>query len=308
MLRLKFGSQVLFFSLLLLLTGKYSLFSQEKTAISPNLELQYFKNTSDSSSLVATLSYSSNRMLIPLPDREISFYSEATTKKLIGTVKTDQEGNAVIDLTKYKPFPSNNEGFWIFGSQFGGNDTIEQVAAQLSVKDVNLEMSLTETDSIRTITLKAFTTENKIATPVSGEIVVVYVPRMFSLLPIGEATLDNNGMTSLEFPRDLPGDNEGNLTIISRFEQHPTFGNVERKAVVKWGIIPQNSVPLAHRSLWTKTPPMWMIVTLSILLTGVWGHYLFAVISLILIKKADKSPKLKTRKIRKKRKIDDIIL
>jgi hypothetical protein len=29
---------------------------------------------------------------------------------------------------------------------------------------------------------------------------------------------------------------------------------------------------------------MWMIITLSILLMGVWGHYFFAIISLIRIK------------------------
>ncbi len=52
---------------------------------------------------------------------------------------------------------------------------------------------------------------------------------MFSLLPIGEATLDEYGTASLEFPSDLPGDREGNLTIIARFEENPAFGNVEKK-------------------------------------------------------------------------------
>jgi len=35
---------------------------------------------------------------------------------------------------------------------------------------------------------------------------------------------------------------------------------------------------------WTKIAPKWMIYTLSVLLAGVWGHYLFAIISLIRIK------------------------
>jgi hypothetical protein len=44
------------------------------------------------------------------------------------------------------------------------------------------------------------------------------------------------------------------------------------------------SVPVTHRALWTKIAPRWMIYSLSVLLAGVWGHYLFAVISLIRIK------------------------
>jgi hypothetical protein len=43
-------------------------------------------------------------------------------------------------------------------------------------------------------------------------------------------------------------------------------------------------VPVTHRALWTKIAPRWMIYSLSILLAGVWGHYMFAVISLIRIK------------------------
>jgi hypothetical protein len=84
---------------------------------------------------------------------------------------------------------------------------------------------------------------------------------------------------------------EGNLTIISKFEEHPVYGNVEVKAIKKWGVPASNSVPVAHRALWTKTAPRWMIITLSILLTGVWGHYLFAIISLIRIKRESKKQK-----------------
>jgi hypothetical protein len=71
---------------------------------------------------------------------------------------------------------------------------------------------------------------------------------------------------------------------VARFTEHPVFGTVERRITEKWGIPTSYSVPAVHRALWTKTPPMWMIITLSVLLTGVWGHYMFAVISLILIK------------------------
>jgi len=259
-------------------------YAQEATLISPYMQLQYFKNTDNQSYIQVTLTYSANRMELPLPRMKITFFSVAGEKKLLATSTTDENGVArfaIIDIIKV---PVNGDGLWSFITEFEGNDTIEAANAELAVKDVILEMTVSEADSIKTITLNATTMDNGRKVPVAGETLVIYVPRMFSLLPVTEATLDENGTISVEFPSDLPGDSLGNLTIIARFEENPTYGNVEKSTLLKWGIPTSYSLPRIHRALWTKTPPMWMIVTLSILLVGVWGHYLFAVISLILIK------------------------
>jgi hypothetical protein len=288
---MKNTSSKIFVALLFILMVSFPLLSQEKAPISPYIQLQYFKNTEDTRLLRTTLTYSLNRMEIPLPGMEISFFSGAAGKELLGTALTDEKGVAGLELNKEINLPLNEEGLWAFSTEFKGNDTIEAGNSELTIKDVKLEVTLQEVDTIRTISLKAFTSENRKDIPVSGEVVMIYVPRMFSLLPVGEASLDENGTASLEFPPDIPGDNEGNLTIISKFEEHTVFGNVEVKVVKKWGVPASNSVPIAHRALWTKTAPRWMIITLSILLTGVWGHYLFAIISLIRIKRESKKQK-----------------
>lgn len=260
-----------------------SSFSQDKTKISPYMQLQYFKNTDDERTLQATLTYSENRMELPLAGMEISFYSGSAVKVFLATLTTDEKGIAKFPINKNVNL-SLDKNEWVFSSEFKGNDTIEAGLSEITIRDMKLEMILSEADNMHTITLKAVTAENGKETPVSGEIVIISIPRMFSLLPVIEATLDDNGTAVVEFPSDIPGDKEGYLTIIARVEEHPSYGNIERKAVQKWGIPTEYSIPKIHRALWTKTPPMWMIVTLSILLTGVWGHYLFAIISLILIK------------------------
>jgi hypothetical protein len=286
----------LFASLLFISVVSVPLFSQDKTVISPYISLQYFKNSDDLRYLQTTLTYSFDRMEIPLQGMEISFYYGTDRQELLGTTLTNEKGIATLNLAKSAALPKNGEGLWPFSTGFPGNDTIEAGTADLLIRDVRLEMNLSEVDSIKTISFTAFKSENNKEIPVSGEVVMVYVPRMFSLLPVGEANLDENGSAILEFPSDLPGDSVGNLTIISKFEEHPDFGNVERRIVQKWGVPFVNSTPVAHRALWTKTPPWWMIITLSILLTGVWGHYLFAIISLIRIKMlSKKESKTKTK-------------
>jgi hypothetical protein len=258
-------------------------FPQDKTMITPSLQLLYFKNTDDQGSLQATLTFSKNRMEIPLSGMEISFY-KGPKKELIASGTTDNKGIARLALSKDLKLPVDNNGAWTFSSEFRGNDTISTGTAEISIKDVRLEMSLSLADTVKTISVSAFVPSNGKDTPASGEIVKIYVPRMFSLLPIGEITLDEKGSGTLEFPSDLPGDKDGNLIIISKFEENEKFGNVEKDSLIRWGTPTVYTESSTHRALWTKTPPRWMIITLSVLLAGVWGHYLFAVISLIRIK------------------------
>jgi hypothetical protein len=274
--------------LFLLSLNSFFSFSQEKLKISPYIQLQYFKDNDESSFLKTTLTYSRNRMELPLQGMKIIFYSGPEKKVRLAEIITDDKGVAIYNLNHKSDFLADKNGLWPFGSVFNGNDTIESGISELLIRDLSLIMTLTAIDSIKTIGLNAKKMEKGKEIPVSGEKVTLYVPRMFSLLPIGEATLDESGSASVEFPATLPGDKEGNITIIARIEENAEFGNVEKKSTLKWGLPSTYSVPAGHRALWTKTAPRWMIYTLSVLLAGVWGHYLFALISLIRIRLAAK--------------------
>lgn len=266
-------------------------FSQE--IISPYVTLQYFKNTENQRILRTILTYSENRMEVPIAGMDISFYSDAGERELLAMAVTNEKGIAEYKLPEDMDIPSDADGYWAFSSEYEGNDTIEAGISELAVMDIDLEMTLAEIDSIKTVTLHVTTVENGEPVPVAGEMIIIYVPRMFSLLPVAEAFTDDYGDASVEFPSDLPGDIEGNLKIIARFDDHPMFGTVERSIDKKWGVPTEYAVPTSHRALWTHMPPTWMIITLLILLTGVWAHYMFAVISLWLIRRDAKRKEAK---------------
>jgi hypothetical protein len=261
-----------------------SLNSQEAIKIKPYVTLQYFKDTDGKRTLQTLLTYSKNRMELPLSGMEITLFTGADQKVFLTKSITNNKGITRFELTDDMHPGANADGFWVFSSEFLGNDSIEGGTSETIVRDLRLEMVLAAADSIKTVTLNAFTAEGGKEKPVSGEKVIIYVPRMFSMLPIGELTLDDAGTATIEFPSDLPGDKEGNLVIIAKIEENSTFGNVEKRETINWGVPTDYSVPVTHRALWTKIAPRWMIYTLSILLAGVWGHYLFAIISLIRIK------------------------
>jgi hypothetical protein len=258
-----------------------SSFSQEKTTIRPTLLLGYVK-TNDIGSLVSKLSYAPETTELPLVGMEIVFFTDGGQKEL-GKLVTDANGSAVFKFAENEKLPADAQGNWSFSAEFKGNDSIDAASAEVTGRDVKLEMTLSLVDSVKTVSVLAYIYDGDTKTPAAGEIVTVSVPRMFSFLPVGEITLDENGAGSIEFPSDIPGDQEGSIPVIARFFEHSTFNTVECRASEKWGI-PTSHVPLSQRALWTKTAPKWMIFTLSILLAGVWGHYMFAIISLILIR------------------------
>lgn len=277
----KMKKSFLIFSFLIFVS--FMAFSQENTKISPYISLQYFKDNDENSYLKTTLTYSMNRMEVPLQGMKI-ILSSGKAKNVLIEASTDEKGVGTFKLENKSDFSSDENGLWPFNASFAGNDSIDAVAAEILIRNASLIMDLTEIDSVKTINLTAQKLENGKMVPASGELLTVYVPRMFSLLPIGEATLDDSGKASIEFPADLPGDKEGNLSIIAKFEEHPDFGNIEKTITLKWGLPQITSDRSSHRALWTKTAPKWMIYTLSFLLAGVWGHYLFVIISLIRIK------------------------
>jgi hypothetical protein len=281
-MKIKLIHSILFLSLLPVFSQ--NLFSQEAGKLKPYIQLQYLKNTDEQRILQSALTYSKNRMELPLPGMEIAFFSGNDQKKLIAKVVTDNKGVAKLTLGDDIKINAASDGKWAFTSEFIGNDSIEAGTSEVSVRDMKLELTLSLADTIKTVAVRAVTFEGGREKPVTGEVVKIYVPRMFSLLPIGELTLDDSGTSSLEFPADLPGDKEGNLVVIARIEENENFGNVEKRETIKWGSPTDYSVPVTHRALWTKIAPKWMIYTLSILLAGVWGHYLYAIISLIRIK------------------------
>jgi hypothetical protein len=51
-----------------------------------------------------------------------------------------------------------------------------------------------------------------------------------------------------------------------------------------WGTHRSSDYTEPSRTLWTRGAPVWMIVTLTILLIGVWSHYMYAIVQLLFIR------------------------
>ncbi len=295
---LKLFKTVLFALTLLVLTPVNFILAQEGTdsvpetaeKISPSLKISSIKNSDETRTLVAVFSYKDKETKTSYDVKGVSITFFVGTDSLInlGTSITDENGKAICNIKPDFVFPKNEEGFIHFTNEFEGNDLMEAASGEIDVKDLSISLSLEEIDSVKTVTVKVEQImANDERVPLNEVEMQIFVARMFSHLPVGAITLAE-GEGTLEFPNDLPGDTDGNLVVIAKFEEHEEFGTVMKSDTIAWGIKTAHYNAYSPRSLWTQVAPVWMIITLSIMLLGVWGHYVYVIIQLVLLKKGQK--------------------
>jgi hypothetical protein len=214
----------------------------------------------------------------------------AESETEIGTVKTDLGGIAFLKVPATNTFSRNEEQLINFKAVFAGTDKYESVENEFAIKPAKLIVSFFEEDSVRYMKVEGsqFNSDGSIS-PLGPIDLTVGVQKMFSILKIADVSLDSTGIGTAEFPNDIIGDTIGNLTVIATLDEHEVYGFIRGQSDVKWGL-PKHliSPDRPSRELWTPIAPLWMIITLVIMLLGVWGHYVYAIVQLVLIKKSSK--------------------
>jgi len=250
-----------------------------------------YKYTDDSRSLITNLTTDSEDDEIPASGVSVSFYTLADTGEIyIDRVVTDENGIANLKLTEGLYLPKDEDGYIQFLARSNEDETYWGAEEELMVKDVRIDFSFELIDSVKTITYNGIVIgRDGEEMPLADDDLYFYVPRMFSELKIGDGWFEEDGTGVLDFPLDIIGDTLGNIEVIAKIEEHFDYGYVEKRHSIDWAV--PNHMIYAEgpsRELWTPIAPMWMIVTLIIMLSGVWGHYIYAMYQLYMIKKSSK--------------------
>jgi len=163
-------------------------------------------------------------------------------------------------------------------------------AAKLFAEDkkATIQVSFFEEDS----TKKSKATVMSEGAPIKDKEVHFYVKRTYSLLPIGKpATTDEKGEASIAFPTDLPGDKDGNITVIAKIEEDDILGTVEAKADVKWGVLPELiNERWSHRSLSAsrEKAPTFLIIASNAIIAVIWGTIIYVIFQVFRIRRESK--------------------
>jgi hypothetical protein len=282
---------ILFPVLFLMFSMPCSLFSEEKPDSTPaapetRMTLNYLCIGQDSVTLTAILSVKRGELTYAMKNAVVNFAAIGAQDIPLGSQKTDQEG--IVRFTfATTGLPGDATGMINYKAFFSAKGDYPEAEATVAAKPARLSLLFSIEDSVRVMSVTATQKDSKgTDVPVPGETVSIYIPRLFSLLKIGEVSLDETGKGTFEFPKEIVGDTLGNLVVLARLEEHDVFGFVQGKNTINWGV-PKHyyKAEVPSRELWTPIAPVWMIITLIIMLLGVWAHYVYAVYELVMIKK-----------------------
>ena len=146
------------------------------------------------------------------------------------------------------------------------------VYAQDEMQDAIVTVSFSEENETKMIKVEAI---DQTGLPIEDLELYFYVQRTFSLLPVGDDfnTTDEEGIIEIEFPNDLPGDEEGNVIIVTKIIESDLYNDLTIENTKKWGVPiviedPKNE----KRSLWAAAAnaPMSLIIIISLLILTVW--------------------------------------
>jgi len=255
--------------------------------ISPTLQFITVQKADNTIDLKAVLKAKIKGSFIKLPLLKIKFTAvNGDAENDLGFKITDREGKAVLNI-KADSLVMDKEGKVHFKALFTGNKAMEAATEEAAVKRARLEITPVKDDSVFTVKAKLVDLGSGKETPVPEITVGIFVKRSFNALKLGEGATDTNGEASVEIPANLPGDAQGNITLIGRLDENETYGNLEAASVQKWGIPVSDKLQELPRALWSSHPPLWMLFTFIILISVVWGHYIVIIFQLFRLRKEE---------------------
>lgn len=158
--------------------------------------------------------------------------------------------------------------------------------SQNEMEDAVVSLSFSEENDIKTIIA---TVIDQTGLPIEGLELYFYVQRTFSLLPIGDEfnETDESGVVEIEFPNDLPGDAEGNVTIVVKVTESDLYNDLALETIKNWGIPVLVDKADEKRSLWATAAnaPVSLIASVSLMLITIWYIIFYIVFKLYKISK-----------------------
>ena len=220
-----------------------------------------------------------------LPELEVAFFAVTdSSQEDLGKAVTGEDGIATLAIN-VADLPRDTSGRLAFMAEFEGNDEYSGSDDDIEIKAARMLLEPIAEDSALAVQVTLMSGGE----PVADEDIALFVKRLFSSLKVGEATTDEDGMATFDFPTGFPGDAQGNLEIYAFLEEHDDFGNMRTDMTQAWGI-PVSDMPQEFpRALWSPYPPLWMVLAFVVLMGAVWGHYFVIVAKLIKVNKEGKA-------------------
>lgn len=264
-------------------------FSTQETSAQERsrIRMNYVKKSSGDKLITLTLYAGRGKDMVFLNDQPIILSAANEDITFVLTeLTTNAEGVAQLMIENGYPFPLDEEGFTLIEASYEGNDDYSAASSDMEVKELEFDMEFNIEDSVKMVSIRAFERDSEgNEVPVDGLFMYVGVQRLYSILPVGEIMTSEDGVYSIEFPDDIPGDSTGSFTVVARIDDNEYYGSVEKRAEITWGTPVTYELGPTQRKLWTDEAPLWMIASVFIILAGAWFHFFLSIYKLSKLKK-----------------------
>jgi len=141
------------------------------------------------------------------------------------------------------------------------------------------------------ITARAYSL-NTDTVKIKGADITVYTKRYFGLLQVGDRkTTDDKGTVIFNFPKDIPGDSSGLVTLVIRLnDEIGEFGEGETKVKLHLGTPTHPKSLIDTRAMWTvrSQAPYWLIIAYCLAVLAMIACLLYILNQLMIIRKLGK--------------------
>ena len=148
---------------------------------------------------------------------------------------------------------------------------------------VNLQL-ITDPDH-KAIVAHVTGVKGSLVKPIHGLEVKLFAKRYFGNLVVDKPVdTDLEGKAKFNFPKDLPGDTSGNITLLAQLSNEELFGLVKTESVLAIGVPTNRPALNEQRALWNvgQKAPIWLLITYLSTVLVVWG---FIVVVLLKLRK-----------------------
>jgi len=258
---------------------------QEKNSV--GLTIQYVKIMDGDIYFNVKATSKIKKQFVQVSDIDLFFFNDTDEDRVeLGKMTTNAEGKGRFSLKNINALKADVDSIYNISIDFLGNDQFEETTEYLSFKDVEINASLYNEDSINYVT--ATLTNPLTGAPIPDAYVDVQIKRMFKSLKMGEEfnVTDESGTVIVPIAEGIPGLN-GELTIEVVLFESDDYGTV--KAIINAPIGKQivDESTFDERTMWSpkNKTPLFLLIFPNILIFAIWGIIVYLFLNLFKISK-----------------------
>jgi len=267
-------------------------YAQEK--VSPRLDIAYFQRDSAARYLSIKVRKKIGKRFEPVAEADVNVFLEISGENVpLGKIASNAKGEGKILLSADVITSMNDLDEYSFYAEIPETDSLEEVTEYLVIKPSRMRVETNDSDSSIRVMLESKTDGNW--EPFEGAELAVFIQRRFGKILIGEEfnITDENGAVELTFDTEIPGDENGSLTLESAIEDNDELGNVYATTNKRWGTPMVAADKFDRRTLWStrdKTP-WWLLVFPNAMIAGVWGVIIYLILLIFKMKRISREMK-----------------